>query len=43
MPDVQHIVLKVGNPYVRSLIFRNAAHGHRTRFTVVSIQAAVKE
>ncbi|GEP61958.1 FkbM family methyltransferase [Reyranella soli] len=41
MPDVQHIVLKVNNSYVRSLIFRNAAYGHKTRFTVASVRAAV--
>jgi len=42
MADVQHIVIKVGIQSIRSLIFRNAAaEGDRTKFTVVSVQAAV--
>jgi FkbM family methyltransferase len=42
MPGVQHTVIKVGIQHIRSLIFRNAAaDGDRTRFTVVSVQAAV--
>ena len=42
MPGVQHIVIKVGIQHIRTLIFRNAAaDGDRTRFTVVSVEAAI--
>jgi FkbM family methyltransferase len=42
MPDVQRIVVKVGIRSIRSLIFRNAAaDGDRTKFTVVSVEAAL--
>ena len=42
MPDVQHVVIKVGIQSIRSLIFRNAAaDGDRTKFTVVSVEAAI--
>ena len=42
MPDVQHIVIKVRIQSIRSLIFRNAAaDGDRTKFTVVSVEAAI--